>query len=339
MSKFKIENFCQEHNEEFKKYYNFLNSSIGYQITLQYLNYLHNDKLKEHILNLIKKNHKYIIDRLNKIDIIISFYKQNKLINKSEIGKFFSFYEIHKNKTDIKNDKQLFELFYKLISYNGCLDVLKECFYIFSDYRSCIYFMTPSVNFNKVTSKNKILIKNVIHNFRDNLNTMNQVISHVYSGTKTPWGSHLYTMGYSMFETLMIIKQYFKNPLKEINIEFSIKKECNKKDIIKKLCYNYHMKKFKNSNIDDKINEKHVNNVSQFILILKRLGYDLWFVVYLVFDTIYPIYKFKGITLPIIYTHEKIQLQMKNNELGVMCFILTENGFITNSNIFNNFND
>ncbi len=339
MDKFKIENFCEEHHEEFKRYYNFLNSSFGYQMVIYHISLLQTDKMKQYILNLIKKNHSYVIDKLNKIDIIISFYKENNLINRSEIGKFFTFYEKHRTKIDIKNNEQLLSLFYNLISYPECINILKECFYIFSDYRSCIYFMTPSIDFNKVTSKNKLLLKQVIHNFKDNINTMNQVISKVYSGDKTPWRSPLYTMAYAMFDTLIIIKQYFKDPFKEIGIKFDIKKECNKKDIIKRLCENYHSKKFKNSDIDDKINEKHVNTISHFILILKRLGYDLWYVIYLVFDTIYPKYTLKGIPKPIIYTHEKIQFQLKNNELGVMCYILTDRGFITSSNIFNNFND
>jgi len=339
MNKFKIENFCQEHHEEFKKYYVFLNSPGGYQIILYYMSFLYNDKMKDYILNLIKNNHSYVIDKLNKIDIIISFYKENNLINKSEIGKFFTFYERHRKYINLKKHDQLLNLFYNLISYPNCINVLKECFYIFSDYRSCIYFMTPSIDFYKVNIKNKKLLKQVIHNFKDNQNTMNQIITHVYSGDKTPWGSKLYTMAYAMFETLMILKLYFKDPLKELDIKFSIKKECNKKDIIKKLCSNYNNKKFKTSDIDNKINEKNINNVSHFILILKKMGYDLWFVIYLVFDTIYPKYSLKGLISPIIYTHEKIKLQLKNNELGVLCFILTNKGFITNSNIFNNFND
>jgi hypothetical protein len=339
MDNFKIENFCEEHNKEFKRYYKFLNSSVGYQLTLHYMSYLYTDRMKEHILKLIKKNYLYVIDKLNKTSIIVSFYKKNNLINKSEIGKFFTFYEKHIQKTNLKDNNQLLKLFYDLISYPECINVLKECFYIFSDYRSCIYFMTPSIDFNKVTSKNKILLKQVIHNFKDNLNTLNQIVSKVYLGDKTSWNSPFYTMAYSMFETLIILKRYFKDPLNELCIKFIIKKECNKKDIIKKLCENYQIKKFKESKIDDKINEKYVNNVSHFILILKRLGYDLWYVIYLVFDTIYPKYKLSGIIPPIIYTYEKLQLQIKNNELGVICFILTDMGFITNTNIFSNFND
>ena len=339
MSKFKIENFCEEHNVKFKKYYLFLNSPLGYQLTLQYLNYLHTDRLKQFIYKLIEKNHSLVIDNLNKIDIVIFFYKQNNLINKSEIGKFFSFYEKSREKINIKKNKDLFELFYKLISYKGCIDLLKECFYIFSDYRACIYFMTPSINFNHYSVKNKRLMKLLIHNFKDNLNTLKQIVSHVYIGDVTPWKSKLYSSAYSMYETLMIFKLYFKNPLKELDIKFTVKKMCNKKNIIKNLCENYHKLKFKNSTIDNKIDKKHINNVSQFILILKRLGYDLWFVIYLVFDTIYEKYKLSGIPNSILFTHDKINLQLKNNELGVLCFILNENGFITNSNVYNNFND
>ncbi len=337
--KFKISDFCEKQRDEFKLYYNYLNKPEYIQQFLLYFDLLNTERIKSYIFNGIKRNHNYILDKIKKIDIIISFYKENNLINKSEIGKFFHFYELHRKNINLKDDNQLFDLFYDLIKYPNVIGLLKECFYIFSDYRACIYYMTPSSNFYKVTSNNKLLLNKVVKNFKDNINTLNQLVSKIYVDDITPWKSLLYTTAYSMFETLIILNKYYKNPLKEIGIIFNIKEECKKMNIIKELCKNYHIKKLKKSEIDEKINEKNVNTISHFILILKRLGYDLWYVIYLVFDTIYPKYKFKGISNPIINIHEKIHLQIKNNELGIMCYILTSKGFISNSNIFIGFND
>ena len=146
-NKFKIENFCEEHNAEFKKYYDYLNNPIHLTILTTCLSQMNNEIIKKKILKMIIENHDIVIDKLNKIDIIISYYKENNLINKSEIGKFFTFYENNKKGINVNNHKDLHKLFYKLITYEKCISVLKECFYIFSDYRACIYFMTPSIDF------------------------------------------------------------------------------------------------------------------------------------------------------------------------------------------------
>ena len=342
MYNFKIENFCQINGSEFKVYYNYLNNPLYLPIIYYYYYQLKTEHMKKYILNLIVNNHSYIIDRLKKIDIIISFYKQNNLINKSEIGKFFHFYEIHRKKVNLneKNNKELtknfFELFYKLIYYDRCLEVLKECFYIFSDYRACIYFLTPSINFYNTK---KEIIEKVIDNFKDNINTCTQIISKTYVEGKNPWGSTDYATAYAMFETLIIIKKYFKDPLKKLDIKFVVKKTCVKKNIFEKLCEKYHKQKMKVSDIDDKIIPKNIHNISQFILNLKRLGYDLWFVINLVFDTIYEEYVIEGIPDALCLEHNKIYLKKSNNMLGFMCYVLTNEGFISNINIFKNFND
>jgi hypothetical protein len=47
METFKIENFCEEHNEEFKRYYEYLNNPLNESIILLYLKYIHHDKIKK----------------------------------------------------------------------------------------------------------------------------------------------------------------------------------------------------------------------------------------------------------------------------------------------------
>ena len=44
MSKFKIENFCEEHNEEFEKYYNYLNNPINVSIIYALIHKIHSNE-------------------------------------------------------------------------------------------------------------------------------------------------------------------------------------------------------------------------------------------------------------------------------------------------------
>ena len=333
MNNFKIGNFCHSNNELFRKYYNYLNNPFYVTILLNCLKYIEHERVKNKIHNMIIDNHTYLLDKLNKIDIIISFYQQNNLINKSEIGKFFKFYIKNKKGVNINNPNHLLKLFYKLILYENCISVLKECFYIFSDQRACIYFLTPSINFHNTK---KSTINNVIDNFKDNVNTLTQIISKVYIGDKNRWGT-VYSTAYAMFETLLIIRKYYNDdyePLKKLDIEFQLRKKCDDKKILDKL-----YKKFKNKHFDKHIMIKNeANNVSDFLIKLKKLGYDMWFTIPLIFDTIFEDYKLANIPESDTFGHEKIYYQKLNNRLGIFSYILVISGFITNVNILENFN-
>jgi len=333
---FKIENFCDEHHKEFKKYYDYLNNPFYVSVFMKLLSYMNHEIIKKKIYDLIIKNKKYIYERFEKVDIIIYFYEKNNLINKSEIGKFFSFYQNCKKKIGIKSNKSLFKLFYKLISYENLLSVLKECFYIFSNYRACIYYMTPSINFHN--TKKSTIDKVVLH-FKDNINTLNQIISKVYIGDENPWGSIYYSTAYSMFENLIILKKYYKDPLNKLNIRFTHSKAGDNKTILKKL-YKKYLIAYNNKNIEknticNKEFQKKINNVSHFILLLKKMGYNLWIIIPCVFNIIFQKYSLKGIPESNIIGNKLIYQQKLNNGIGVMAFILVKMGFISNVLIFN----
>jgi hypothetical protein len=330
-----MQDFCT-HNKKYKLYYLLLNKTDIVNKLLEKLILVKHPIIKNKILHMIKNNHKVILHNIKLLKIVISFYIKNDLINKSDIGKLFKFYLKNINKININNHKSLLKLFYKIIEYPHIVSVLKEIFYIFSDYRSCLYYMTPSINFYNCK---KDVIKDVVIKFRDNINTLTQIISKVYIGDKNYWGSPYYSTAFSMFQTLIILKKYFKDPLNLLHIQFKVLKKCNESNIIKNICENYHIQKIKESNIDDKLNEKYINNVSQFILNIKRLGYDMWYVIPLVFNSIFESYEISGLTDAKILNHNKLYFQKTNNYLGLMCYLLADYGYITNTNLFQNFND
>lgn len=335
---FQLENFCEEHNEEFATYYSYLKNPIYEAILLKCIEYLEHPRIKAKLESLIDENHKLILEKIEITSLIIEYYKQNNLISRSEIGKFFTFYEKELQKTNIQKKSDLLKLFYKLIYYEKCISVLKECFYIFSNYRACIYFMTPSINFNIPTKSSKKILDKTVVQFKDNLTTLSQMISKNYFGDENPWAKH-YSTAYGLFKTLLILEKYYKDPLEKLGIEFTIKKKCPPRDIISKLCRQYHTNKMRETAIDIKLNPKHINTVSQFIVNMKRIGYDLWFVIPLVFNAIYESYSLIGIQESNVFGTHRIHLQKTNHSLAVMCYILVRDDYITNVNILNRFND
>jgi hypothetical protein len=337
---FKIYNFCSNNYlKEFKAYYNLLNNNIYVSYFVYYLALANSPQIKSKITVMIKENKTKILESMKKANIVIKYYEQNDSISKSEIGKFFEFYKKSIKDLDLKKDDDLLILFYKLINYGDLISILKECFYIFSDQRACVYHMTPSINFYKTK---KETIEKVILTFRDNQNMLSQIISKIYLGDENPWGSRLYSSAYAMFETLNIIGLYFKDPLKQLQIKFSYEKSKIKKSIdknlLKDLFKKYDKVKLLNHNLS--ITDRNgIINVSGFIIKLKKLGYDLWFVIPLVFDVIFLGYKLLGIQEANVYGMKEIINQKKNNILGVMCYLLNKHDYISNTNIFKNFND
>jgi len=334
-----IANFCNDNinNKKYKKYYDFLNNPQNIFITTQFMKFLYTETIKNKLSKLIKKNKNEIKKSIENAHIIIDFYDKNENVRNSPIGQFFQYFKdkiIHIKLTD---DKQLLALFYKLIEYPSLLSILKECFYIFSNYRACLYFMTPSINF-KTCSKDKIEL--YIKYFASNQNTLTSLISKIYIGDKNPWGSPYYSTAIAMFETLNILGMHYET--KNYNILKKIKISTNIKLIhkTKKAQIDALLKKFDMNKINKKDNIKNENlfNISQFIIILKKMGYDIWFVIPLIFDTLYK-YDFKGIQESNILGYQKIYHQKINLKIGVMIYILTLDGFITNMHIFNNFND
>ena len=105
MAQFRIENFCEDHNKEFKVYYDYLNNPIYISMFSYYLQFMNNEGMQNKVKDLISKNRHYIYEKMNIIDTVIYYYQQNNLINKSEIGRFFLYYKKYRSEINISNKK------------------------------------------------------------------------------------------------------------------------------------------------------------------------------------------------------------------------------------------
>jgi hypothetical protein len=81
-----------------------------------------------------------------------------------------------------------------------------------------------------------------------------------------------------------------------------------------------------------------INIISECIITLKKNGYDLWYTIDYIFNIIYKEYEIIGLQDAEVIGNKKIYCQKLNNKLGFMCYILSVNGYITNTNIYKNFN-
>mgnify|MGYP007000338343 CR=1 len=83
-----------------------------------------------------------------------------------------------------------------------------------------------------------------------------------------------------------ILKKYYNDPLKSLKIEFKYKKKNNKQKIMKKIRDLYDIKINKN--------EKMLN-VTNFIILMKKLNYSMHEVIDSIFDIIYEDFILKKI--------------------------------------------
>ena len=319
-------NFCETHHKLFKKMYLFINNPNNLKMTMDILIMLHHPKMHQVILEKLKENKEEIKSIFDNFNIIMNYYKVNHELLKTELGHFILYYDNELKKIKLRNDRKYLEFFYKIMGYPKLFSLMKELLYILSDYRSCIYFMTPSIQFQNTDIKT---IDSIISKFHTNQKILFSMISKSYPQDNCPWGSPIYTGAYACFLSLMILNKYYRDPIKKLKIIFQYKKQYSKTQILKKIEHIYKVK----------LNQtKKIINVTQFIILLKKMGYDLYSVIDLVFELIFEKPIFKNIQECYIINGKKIYHQKKNYEFGIKIYILVSKGFITNTNCFEHFN-
>ena len=324
IKKINMNHFCEENNIMFKKINKFLNNPKNIFILMKTLKIFFHPRAQPILLNEIKKNKSKINSIAENFHIVMEYYKNNNLVLKSKVGHFMLYYEHNLKSIKVKNDKDYLHFMLKILNYPNLISLLKEIFYVLSDYRSCIYFMTPNIKFRNT---NKETIQEFITKFRSNQNMCFSIISGYYPNDNSPWG-YYYTGAYSSFESLTILSKYYQNPIKELNIDFKYKKKNNKQQILNKISKIYNIKLKK---------QEKVINITNFIILMKRLKYDMHEVVNSIFNIIYEGVSFKNIERCYVVNGIKIFSQKRNYELGIKIYLLVSNGYITNVNCFENF--
>ena len=184
--------------------------------------------------------------------------------------------------------------------------------------------MTPNIKFRNTSKSN---VDEFVKKFNNNQNMLFSIISGYYPKDNSPWGLH-YTGAFACFESLIILKKYYKEPLVPLKIQFKYSKKNNEKQIMKKMSNLYNIKLNRNEKII---------TITNFIILMKKLKYCMHEVVDSIFNMIYNKFTLKNVHKCYVNTPIKLFNQKKNYDLGVKIFILVNDGFITNVNCFENF--
>jgi len=179
-----INHFCKYNNRLFKKIYLFLKCPRNIIILMKMFKMLEHPKVQQVVLKEIKNNKNKIQSILNDFNVIMDFYKTNNQLLKSEIGHFILYYEYNLTKVKVKTDKDYLLFIKKIINYPKLISLLREIFYILSDYRLCIYYSTPNIDFKNTT---KTTMDEFVQKFKTNQVILFSTISRIYPGNNSPW--------------------------------------------------------------------------------------------------------------------------------------------------------
>jgi len=100
------------------------------QLTLYYIRLLHHPKAKPLVLKQLKEHKSVIKKMLENFRVILSFYKENNKILKSEIGHFIMYYEYHLSKTKMNCNNDNLQFFYTLLAITQKLFSLLKTYFI-----------------------------------------------------------------------------------------------------------------------------------------------------------------------------------------------------------------
>lgn len=287
---------------------------------------------KKELKKYIKKNWKEIKNHVKLTKNICIRIKENKQLERTSVGFFTAMIEKHLIK--IKSANSFVTELYKILEYPHLYNAVKDLLFILSNNKRCKYLVNPQINHQSLKKKE---LNDIINTYGQQLNTLKEIITGVYPGEINDWGHRDYATAYSMYKTLMIMDKFYNNPLLKLNIKIKIIKKTLKKNIGYTLLKNYQLKKYTNKNLITK--KDNMQTVSEYIVKLKHLGYDLWFTIPLVFESIYPEYNITNVEIATVVGKNNRAYQRRNNLIGIMAYYLVLNGFITNIYLFRHFNN
>ena len=317
-------NICKKYEYIFNEVFKIINSKQGVMLYHRYL-ILFNNKLYTHkILEGFKKDWNNLYKKIKNIRSNIKIIIKSKQINRNKIynGLFF-IYNCFKN---IKSPKTYIKEIKNIINHPQIYDIIYYLFFILSNIARCEYMI---LNKKSIKIKDKKELNKFLKLYKDEFPFIKEYITNIIPGNKNKWGYGEYSTACSMYYTLIFINKFYLNPLKKLGINLIYTKRIRNKKIIL-------------NNLEKELNKNGINinkkNYNEIIIDLKKLGYNMWFVIELLFKNIYINYKINNIPAVKIDLMRNVGYQENNNILGIMCYLLVKDKYINNTTIFKNFN-
>ena len=316
---------CDYFNELYKKLNNSNNEILFYKLSSESLD----NATKKKLINMVKTNWDDIKFYLNKINEVAIYLQNNKNFEGTEFMELIN--EIIESYKKIKTVNSFMKIASKIIQKRNIYILVKQFVYILCNKKRCKFLVESDLRSKQL---NKSYIRDIIDIVGTNINLVKMFIFNKYEGNHNKWSHKQYESAYEMFKTLLIIEKYYEHPLKLLKIKYSLSKPYPLDKILENLEINYVIETKKNN-----LNQKNIKTISEFIILMKQSGFDLWFTIDFIMKNIYSQYSIENTNIKNfnIEGNSNVENQKNNNLLAIKIYLLCKKGFITNSNIFQNF--
>lgn len=325
--------FCNTHHLFFKKNLDILNNKdneIKFYRTLYTLNKDKIELLNKIFLEKITKNWVYIENYLKNLRKIVKVVKSSGNLKDFEIEKMIDEYlSLEKN---MKNSGTFLKHMTKFIYRKNLYAEVKELLFILSNKYSC------EIILNKDLSKencSKRYIEKIIKLANGNMNILIKLLYPKVKSVKNYFGKIEYETAYMFFKCLKLMEKHKIDPVKGLKLDIKLTKPKKLNEILEDLELNYIMKS--GNDFDDK--KFDVRSISEYILLLKKRGHTLWYAVNFVWNNIYGCGDciINEITNSNVVSMNNIELQKQNYLTAIKIYIMCREGYISNINVFQNF--
>jgi len=322
--------FCNENYLFFEKNYNLLNDKsveLNFYKTIYSLDIKKHQIIDEILLNKIKENWKGIDIYLNLGKNVFEQLKKSGNLKNFQVENLINDFLIIEKK--IKSPKTFLQYMKTFIYRKNLYNEIKELLLILSNKYTCELILNEKLKKEKCTKK---YIEKIVVLANGSFDILTKLLYPKINAIKNNFGKEEYENVYKFFKCLKLMEKHNINPLQILNIEKPSKPK-NIEKILDELEINYLIDT--GNDFDEKI--ENVKSIAEYILLLKKRGHSLWFTINYIWKYLYGEELLGSIHKTNAISSNNIENQKNSYNFALKLFILCEDGFVSNINIFQEF--
>ena len=322
--------FCNENYLFFEKNYNLLNDKsveLNFYKTIYSLDIKKHQILDEIIMNKIKENWKGIDIYLNLVKDVFKQLKKSGNLNEFQVNNLINDFLIIEKK--IESPETFLQYMKTFIYRKNLYNEIKELLLILSNKYTCELILNEKLKKEKCTKK---YIEKIVRLSNGSLDILTKLLYPKVTAIKHNFGKEEYENVFKFFKCLKLMEKHNINPLKALNIGKPNKPK-NIEKILDELEINYLIDT--GNDFDNKL--ENVKSIAEYILLLKKRGHTFWFTINYIWKYLYGKELLGKIHKTNAISNNNIENQKNSYNFALKLFILCEDGFISNINIFQEF--
>lgn len=229
----------------------------------------------------------------------------------------------------IKSPKTFLQYMKTFIYRKNLYNEIKELLLILSNKYTCELILNEKLKKEKCTKK---YIEKIVALANGSFDILTKLLYPKVTAIKNNFGKEEYENVYKFFKCLKLMEKHNINPFQILNIGKPTKPKKIEK-ILDELEINYLIDT--GNDFDEKI--ENVKSIAEYILLLKKRGHSLWFTINYIWKYLYGEELLGSIHKTNPISSNNIENQKNSYNFALKLFILCEDGFVSNINIFQEF--